>query len=162
MRFLLNEGLLNVTTFIYCCLGFFLALNPLYFLSDIDSVAGTFHVFVNTYFLIFRLALLIVLRALVHLIQLAIFNNFLVFNFSFFKFENNSFFPGQPKYSLLIFDVVLHYQLNVFKIPKMVQYNHRSLMISVNDAKYIPLQCKCKLIHLLPIYRTFQSFSFAS
>ena len=32
----------------------------------------------------------------------------------------------------------------------MVQYNHRSLMISVNDTKYI---------HLLTIFRTFQSFS---
>ena len=32
-----------------------------------------------------------------------------------------------------------------------MQYNHRSLMISVNDAKHI---------HLLPIFRTFQSFSY--
>ena len=56
-----------------------------------------------------------------------------------------SLFSGMP-YSLFIFDVILH-----FKIPKMVQYNHRSLMISVNDAKHI---------HLLPIFRTFQSFSY--
>ena len=32
----------------------------------------------------------------------------------------------------------------------MVQYNHRSLIILVNEAKYI---------HLLPIFRTLQSFS---
>ena len=55
------------------------------------------------------------------------------------------------KYFLLIFNVVLHYQLNAFKIPKMVYYNHISRMISVNDAKYI---------HLLPIFCTFQSFSY--
>ena len=83
-----------MTTFIHCCLGFFLAGNPLYFFSDIDAVAATFHVLVNTYFLIFRLALLIVLRALVDLIQLVIFYKFLVFNYPFFKFENNSFFTG--------------------------------------------------------------------
>ena len=50
------------------------------------------------------------------------------------------------KYFLLIFDVVLHYQLNAFN---MVWHNHRSLIISVNNAKYI---------HLLPIFRTFRSF----
>ena len=70
---LLNEALLNVTTFRYCCLGFLLAWNPLYYLfSDIDAVTATFQVLVNTYFLNFRIALLwfcllIVLRALVHL-----------------------------------------------------------------------------------------------
>ena len=78
-----------MTTFRYCCLGFFLAWKPLasYLFSDIDAVMATFHVLVNTYFLNFRLALLIVLRALVHLIYLVIFNNFLVFNFPFFNFE---------------------------------------------------------------------------
>ena len=58
-----------------------------YLFPDIDAVTITFHVLVNTYFLNFRLALLIVLRALVHLIYLVIFNNFLVFNFPFFNFE---------------------------------------------------------------------------
>ena len=59
-----------------------------YLFSDIDAVTATFHVLVNTYFLNVRLlALLIVLRALVHLIYLIIFNNFLVFNFHFFNFE---------------------------------------------------------------------------
>ena len=62
-----------------------------YLFSDIDAAATTFHVLVNTYFLKFRLALLIVLRALVHLICLVIFNNFLVFNFPFFNFEQ--YFP---------------------------------------------------------------------
>ena len=85
MCFMLNEGLLNVTTFRYCCLGFLsLAWNPLgtYLFSDMTA---TFHVLVNTYFLNFRLALFIVLRALVRLIYLVVFNNFL--NFSFFNFE---------------------------------------------------------------------------
>ena len=106
-----------------------------------------------TYFLNFRLALLwfclfIVMRALVYLT--VIFNNFLVFSFSFFRFRTIIYF-SLDKYSLSIFDVVLYYQENAFKISKMVQYNHRSLMISVKDAKYI---------HLLPIFRIFQSFSY--
>ena len=106
-----------------------------------------------TYFLNFRLALLwfclfIVMRALVYLT--VIFNNFLVFSFSFFRFRAIIYF-SLDKYSLSIFDVVLYYQENAFKISKMVQYNHRSLMISVKDAKYI---------HLLPIFRIFQSFSY--
>ena len=58
-----------------------------YLFSDIDAAATTFHILVNTYFLKFRLALLIVLRTLVHLVYLVIFNNFLVFNFPFFNFE---------------------------------------------------------------------------
>ena len=56
-------------------------------LSDINAVTTTFHVLVNTYFLSFRLTPLIVLRALVHLIQLVILSKFLVFNFPFFNFE---------------------------------------------------------------------------
>ena len=114
----LNERSLNVTTFRYYCLVFFLTWNH-YLFSDIDAVTTTFHVMVNTYFLNFRLALLIVLRALVHLIYLVIFNNFLVFNFCFFfKFRPIISF-SLDKYSLLFFDVVLHYQLNAFKIPKL-------------------------------------------
>ena len=58
-----------------------------YLFSDIDAMTATFHVLVNTYFLNFRLAVLIVLTDLVHLIYQAIFNNFLVFNFPFFNFE---------------------------------------------------------------------------
>ena len=69
-----------------------------------------------THFLIFRLVLLIALRIFVHLIYLVIFNSFLVFNFSFQISDNNFFFPN----SLLIFDVVTHYQLSTFKILKMV------------------------------------------
>ena len=84
MRFLLNEGSLNVTTFRYCCLGFFLKWNTLFIFRYMTT---TFHVLVNTYFLNFRLALLVVLRALVHLISVVIFNNFSVFNFPFFNFE---------------------------------------------------------------------------
>ena len=58
-----------------------------YLFSDKDAVTATFHVLVNTYFLNFRLALLIVLRALVHIIYLVIFNNFLIFNFPSLNFE---------------------------------------------------------------------------
>ena len=43
-----------------------------YLFSDIDAVTTTFHVLVNTYFLNFRLTLLTVLRALIHLIYLKI------------------------------------------------------------------------------------------
>ena len=143
--FLLDEGSLNVTTFRYFCLGFFLAWSPLFIFKY--AVTATFQVLVNTYFLNFRLALLIGPSALVQLIYLVIFNNFLVFNFPFFNFEQYFPFPW-IKYSLLIFDVALHYQLNDFKIPKMVFYNNRSLMISFIDAKYIH------------IFRTFQSFSY--
>ena len=54
-----------------------------YLFSDRDAVKATFHILVNTYFPNFRLALLIVLRALVDLLYLVFFNNFLVFNFPF-------------------------------------------------------------------------------
>ena len=72
-----------------------------------------------------------------------IFDNFLL---SFFKGSNNFLFLFPEignKYSS-IFDVVTHktwvcHQLNAFKFSRMVHYNHRSLMILVNDAKYIYL-----------------------
>ena len=65
-----------------------------YLFSDIDALTATFHVLINTYFFNFRLAPMIVLRALVHLICLVIFNNFLVFNFSFLILNNNFLFLG--------------------------------------------------------------------
>ena len=65
-----------------------------YLFPDIDAVSTTFHVLVNTYFLNFRLVLLIVLRVLVHLTYLVTFNNFLVFNFPFLIWNNNFLFPG--------------------------------------------------------------------
>ena len=68
---------------------------------------------VNTYFLYFRFALLIVLKAFVYLAS-----NILVLNFPFLISNNISF--SLDKYSVLIFDVVLQYQLNVFKIHKVV------------------------------------------
>ena len=59
-----------------------------YLFSDIiDAATTTFNVLVNTYFLDSRLALLVVLRAPVHVIYLVIFNNFLVFNFPVYNFE---------------------------------------------------------------------------
>ena len=66
-------------------LGILSGMEPtiLYLFSDIDAVKAIFHILVSTYFLNFRLALLIVLRALVDLIYLVFFNDFLVFNFPF-------------------------------------------------------------------------------
>ena len=61
---------------------------------QLDAVTATFHVLVKTYFLNFRLAVLIVLRVLVHLIYLVIFINFLVFNFPFLISNNSQDFPG--------------------------------------------------------------------
>ena len=63
-----------------------------YLYSDIDAVMAFFRVSVNTYFINFRLALLTVLRLLVHLIYLVI---LATFSFSFFLISNNNFFcPG--------------------------------------------------------------------
>ena len=90
-----------------------------YLFWDIDAVTATFHVLVNTYFFDFRLAVLIGLRALVHLIYLVNFNNFLVFNFPFLLILNNTSL-SLDKSPLVIFNVVLPYQLNAFKLPKMV------------------------------------------
>ena len=100
-------------------LGIFSGMEPtIYFQIYIDAVTDSFHVLDGKY--IFpQLTLLIVLRALVHLIHLVSFNNFFVFNFPFFQFRTIISF-SLDKYYLLIFDVVLHYQLNAVKIPKMV------------------------------------------
>ena len=92
MHFLLNEGL-NATSFRYCCLGFFLSWQG-YLFSAIDAVTTNFNVLVNAYLLNFRLALLNVRRALAHLIYLATFNDFLVFNSRFLISNNNFLFPG--------------------------------------------------------------------
>ena len=91
MRFLLNEGL-NVTTFRYCCLGFFLFWQG-YLFSAIDAVTATFNVLVNAYLLNFRLALLNVQMALARVIYLATFNNSLVFNSRFLISNYNFLFP---------------------------------------------------------------------
>ena len=110
----MNEGSLNVITFEYYCLDSFWH-GTHYFFSDIDTVTATFYVLVNTYFLNFRTALLIVLRALAHLIYLVIFNNFLVLTF-FFYWTIICF--SLDKYSIIIFDAVLHHHLNVVKFLK--------------------------------------------
>ena len=89
MHFLLNEGPLSD---IVAWGSFWHGTH--YLFSDIDAVMATFHVLINTYFFNFILAPMIVLRALVHLIYLVIFNNFLVFNFSFLILNNNFLFLG--------------------------------------------------------------------
>ena len=91
-------------------LGLVSGMEPTIFINFqiyIDAaVTTTFHVLVNTQL---PLPQLIVLKALVHLIiHLVIFNNFLVFNFPFLIL--NYSFLSPDKYSLLIFDVVLHYE----------------------------------------------------
>ena len=60
-----------------------------YLFSDIDAATATFHVLDSKYIFpqLQTLALLIFLRALVHLIYRIVFNNLLVFNFPFFNFE---------------------------------------------------------------------------
>ena len=76
MRFLLNEGSLNVTTFRYCGLGFFLILawNPLgihfqsYSYIAMDAVTVTFHVFGKYIFP--QLQTCSEVRALIHLVYL--------------------------------------------------------------------------------------------
>ena len=85
-----------------------------------------------------------------------IFDNFLIFNFPFFKFQTLVFYSFFLNKYFSIFNVLtqtlwVYHRLSVFRIAKMVYYNHRSLMISVNDARYI---------HLLPIFSTFQSSSY--
>ena len=64
-----------------------------YLFSDKDAVMVAFHVLVNTYFLNFRFALLIVLRTFGHLIYLVIFSNFLVLTFLFLISNNNFLYP---------------------------------------------------------------------
>ena len=79
--------------------------------------------------------------------NIVIFEVFLIFNFPFFQFWTiaSSLFLGKY-YS--IFDVVTSIAFNIHRI---VYYNHRCLMISVNNAKHI---------HLLPIFSTFQGSSY--
>ena len=64
-----------------------------YLFSDIDAVTVTFHVLV----IHISSILLIVLRTLVNLIYLVIFNNFLVFNCPFFSFEQEWAIPEKKK-----------------------------------------------------------------
>ena len=143
MLFLLYEAPLNVTAFRYCNLEFFVAGTHNLF-SDIRCdghfpVVGKYiHPQLQT---CTALVLTVDFTEGSYSSNIVIFNNFLVFNFPFFKH-----FP-------VIIDVVLHYQLNAFKNPKLVYFNHRSLMISVNDAKYI---------YFLPIFRTFRSYYITS
>ena len=94
--------------------------------------------------------LLIVPSALVNLIQVVIFDKFLVIDLTFFSISNNMLlgYSYQLTKNFLFVDkyfsiVTMHHQLNAFKIPRMVYCNHISLMISVNNVNYI---------HLLPIF----------
>ena len=125
MHFLLYEASLNVTTFRYCCLGFFLAWNPLYLpilIFRYRCCEGHFPGFGRYIFTQLQTCSALVLFADYSggscSSNIVIFNKFLVFKFPCLISNINFLFPG--KYSLL-FHVVLHYQLNAFKIPKMVK-----------------------------------------
>ena len=111
---LLNEASLNVTTFRYCCLGFFLAWNPL-FICRYRCCDGHFTGFGKYIFPQGQIWTALFLSADCTECScspnIVIFNNFLVFNFPFFISNNNFLFLEQTKYFLLIFDVALHYQL---------------------------------------------------
>ena len=151
MRFLLNEN----------CLGFFLAWNPFRYPVDIDAVTTTFRILVNTYFLNFRLALLIVLRALVHLIYLVTFQ---CLTFLFLISNNNLFFSGYLCI-LLIFDVVPHYQPNVFKIPEMIpkishDFGQRCKVHSLSShLSYFP---ELFILSVKPFINSLQSYLFCN
>ena len=87
-----------------------------------DAVMVIFQVLVKIYFLNVRHALLwlsVGCTGCSFSPNIAIFNNILVFNFPFFNFEQKFNFL-LDNYSLFIFDVVLQYQVNASKIPKMV------------------------------------------
>ena len=109
----------NVTTFRYCCLGFFLAWNPLFcFRYRCCHFPGCGKYIFSQLQTCTALVLFGGYTECSSSPNLVIFNNFLVFNFAFFSFWAIIFF-SLDKYSL-IFDVVLHYQLDALKIPKMV------------------------------------------
>ena len=125
MHFLLYEASLNVTTFRYYCLGFFLAWTPLYLpilIFRYRCCEGHFPGFGRYIFTQLQTCSALVLFADYSggscSSNIVIFNNFLVFKFPCLISNINFLFPG--KYSLL-FHVVLQYQLNAFKIPKMVK-----------------------------------------
>ena len=85
-----------------------------YLFSDIDAVMATFKVLVIKYvFSQCGTCTTLVLSA--DCIECSCWHNIVIFN----EFLTVISFP-MDKYSLLIFDVVLHYQLDAFKIPKMV------------------------------------------
>ena len=85
-----------------------------YLFSDIDAVMATFKVLVIKYvFSQYRTYTALVVSA--DCIECSCSHNIVIFN----EFLTVISFPLDT-YSLLIFDVVLHYQLNAFKIPKMV------------------------------------------
>ena len=128
-----------------------------YLFLDVDAVMVTFHVLDSEYiFLQLKTYSANCIEGSYSSNTSSIFQQLVSFNFPSFNFEQFSF--SLDKYSLLAhFRCCTPLSTNVFKIPKMVQYNHRSLMILVKNAKYIPLQSKCKVIQLLPIFRTYFS-----
>ena len=140
----------DVTTFAlrYCCLGFFLAWNPI----SILSCDGYFPGFGKYIFLQRQTCTVLVLSA-EHTEcscspNIVIFNNFLVFNFPFFKFRTIiSFSQSQGKYSFVIFDVVLCYQLFFF--------NSSSGLVQPKIYHDFGQWCI-----LASIFCTFQSFSY--
>ena len=84
---------------------------------------------------------------------LVTFENCIVFLFHFLQVQTLILFPWIGDKCFSIFDAVTNtlwvsHRINISKLPRMVYYNHRSLMILVNDAKYI---------HILPTFSTSSS-----
>ena len=95
-----------------------------YLFLDIDSGESPFPDFVKYMFPQLQTGTALILSADCTegscLTSIVIYNNFSVFNFPIFNFEQYFPFPWISILSSLIFNVVLHYQLNAFKISKMV------------------------------------------
>ena len=156
MHFLLNEGSLNVTTFRYCCLGFFLAWNPL-FIFRYRCCDGHFPCFGKYIFPQLQTCFADCTEGSCSSNIPSNFQQLFSFSFFFFYISNNIISFSLDKYSLLIFNVVFHYQLNALKISKMVQYNHRSFMISPSSHLSYFLEL---FIQVKPFINSFQSYLF--
>ena len=65
------------------------------------------------------------------------------------------------KYSLLIFDVVLHYQLNAFKIPKMVCFYISSLTIAIAYIAYGKEKVGMEMLETFAYHTVGYSITFA-
>ena len=87
----------DVTTFRYCCLGFFLAWNPLFIFSTLDAVMAAFHGF-GKYIFPQRQTCTALSAGCTECScspNILIFNNFLILTFLFLISNKNFLFPGK-------------------------------------------------------------------
>ena len=88
--------------------------------------------------------------------------------FSFFSVSNNNLlflFPEVGDSYCSIFDAIIYkswvyYRLNGVKLTGMVYYSCKSLVILVNDAKYIPPSSHLKIFHIASIIYSFKLYFF--